>query len=182
MFASELFCKCKFTAFTNGLHNNLDEIIIDNLILQQFVIVQCSTICNVSIDINQFQFLISGNSGLCYLVLMFPFYFFLYFELFEVFYILFYQEWTVSWIFNLKFSNWIPTVCPDSLSQNWHCLICYLFIFSWIEIKNRNNIFECFWVLYNLGLGLCWSFVSDVKVCVDARPHFTILYKYINNN
>ena len=76
MFASELFCKCKFTAFTNGLHNNLDEIIIDNLILQQFVIVQCSTICNVSIDINQFQFLISGNSGLCYLVLMFPFYFF----------------------------------------------------------------------------------------------------------
>ena len=145
------------------------------------MIVQCSTICNVSIDINQFQFLISGNSGLCYLVLMFPIHFF-YFQLFEVFYILFYQEWTVSWIFNLKFSNWIPTVCPDSLSQNWHCLICYLFIFSWIEIKNRNNIFECFWVLYNLGLRLCWSFVSDVKVCVDARPHFTILYKYINNN
>ena len=111
-------------------------------------------------------------------ILVFSFYF----QLFEVFYILFYQEWTVSWIFNPKFSNWIPTVCPDSLSQNWHCLICYLFIFSWIEIKNRNNIFECFWVLYNLGLGLCWSFVSDVKVCVDVRPHFTILYKYINDN
>ena len=111
-------------------------------------------------------------------ILVFSFYF----QLFEVFYILFYQEWTVSWIFNRKFSNWIPTVCPDSLSQNWHCLICYLFIFSWIEIKNRNNIFECFWVLYNLGLGLCWSFVSDVKVCVDVRPHSPILYKYINDN
>ena len=74
--------------------------------------------------------------------MMFPFYL-----LFEVFYILFYQEWTVSWIFNPKFSNWIPTVCPDSLSQNWHCLICYLFIFSWIEIEIGTiflSVFECY--------------------------------------
>ena len=70
------FANANSLQYTNGLHNNLEEIIIDNLIINT-TLCNC-TICNVSIDINQFQFLISGNStrGLCYLVLMFPLNFF----------------------------------------------------------------------------------------------------------
>ena len=52
VFASQLFCKCKFTAFTNGLHNNLDEIIIENLILQHFVIVESAMFPLIQINFN----------------------------------------------------------------------------------------------------------------------------------